>query len=133
MPQAAALTIKDGAATPVDHTFTPGAISAGVATFFERKDTLVARPQMTVSNRESNGSNPTIKAELRLTQPKVVNVTDTSGNTVAKVDHTDLGVVTFTFAKNSTLQERKNLRVLIANALLNASNAEVIDQGEQYY
>lgn len=133
MPQAVVLTIGDGESTPIAHVFTPGAITAGVATFFERKDTLVGRPQLTVSNRESNGGNPTIKAELRLTQPKVVNVTDTSGNTVAKVDHTDLGVVTFTFAKNSTVQERKNLRVLIANALLDSHNAEVIDQGEQYY
>jgi len=81
MPANAAIAIQDGASTPVTHTFSPTKIDAnGIATFEERVSGVpIGYPTITWSVRAPTKGSSTYKVTGKLTQPKVVDVTDSSG------------------------------------------------------
>lgn len=135
MPSLAPITIKDGAATPADHVFTPDRIdSSGVATFKERVSGVpIGYPTLTSSVRAPAGGSTTYKLGQRLTMPKVVTTTDVTGKIVTSVDFQDLVDVSFVLSEKGDTQGRKNLRVLLANWLLSAQAAAVIDNVESFY
>lgn len=133
MPSNAPFVVKDGAATPADHTFSPIAIDGRLASYQERKGGVpVGDPRFTISSREpvkGNGAG-VYRVVVKLTQPKVVTYTDASGKTVTTVDHVDSGEAVLLVSQNSTKQERKDVRVLLANALLASLTAAVVDDLE---
>ncbi len=135
MPSNAPITIKDGAATPADHVFAPNSIDGRLAAFQEVNSGVpVGYPKLSISSREpvKNGAG-VYRVVVKLTLPKAVTYTDASGKTVTTVDHTDTAEVTMLVGQTSTLQERKNLRVLIANALLTTQVAAVSDNLEFFW
>lgn len=132
MPQNGNVTIKDGASTPVDHTLQPAGINSqtGSASFVERVDgVLIGELALDVIIRPVTKGQPTRKATVLLHQPK--RVTDDQGNVT--VAHENLGKAEFTYSALSTSAERKNLRVLLANAILNTGVAQAIDNNETYW
>lgn len=133
MPANANIVINDGAATPVAHTFKPSRIDGDVALFFEDKTSLIGRPKLTVGVRSPNGSGDAHKVQIRITQPKVITTTDTSGKSVTSVDYEDLGTVELMVSKRGSATERKDLRVLLSNVLINSQVASVIDNAEFFW
>lgn len=135
MPANIQLIINDGAATPVAHTYLPTKIDANnVATFQERTSGVpVGYPTLTWSVRAPLPSSPSYKLVGKLTQPKVITTVDTTGKSVTSVDYTNFITVESVVSNRSTLQERKDLRVLMANALLNAVLSGSADNLESFW
>lgn len=136
MPQNTSLIIKDGQATPLDHTFLPSRIdSNNIATFTERAASgiPVGQPTITWQVRPSATSSATNKISGKLTVPKVVTTTDTSGKTVTSVDYINLATIELVTSTRSTKQERKDLRVLLSNLLLNTAIASTSDDLESFW
>nr|APG77118.1 hypothetical protein [Changjiang levi-like virus 3] len=135
MPANAAITISDGAATPVAHTFSPTKIDANnIATFQERVSGVpIGYPTITWSVRAPTKGSSTYKVTGKLTQPKVIDVTDTSGKSVKTVDYTNLATIELVVSEKSTKQERKDLRTLASNALLNTLLVASADDLESFW
>lgn len=130
MPQLAAISINDGATTPLAHNFTPVTTDGSNAKLSNKS---AAMPQgfetLTINVRDVNGSKT---AAYRVTGGFVL-------PTVAAVDGVDTVVRTsqfkfeFDISQLSTAQERKNLRVLASNLFLNALMTSVIEGPEPLY
>lgn len=133
MPANANIVINDGAATPVAHTFKPSRIDGDVAIFFEDKTSLIGRPKLTVGVRNVATGGDAHKVQIRVTQPKVITTTDQTGKSVTSVDYEDLGTIELMYSKRGSASERKDLRVLLSNALMNGSIGQVIDNGEFFW
>lgn len=135
MPQNTTIVIKDGAATPVDHTFSPSKIDANnIASFQERTSGVpVGFPTITWSLRAPVNNSPAYKIVGKLTQPKVITTTDTSGKTVTSVDYQNLGTVELVMSERSTKQERTDLRVLLSNLLKATPIIASVDDLESFW
>jgi hypothetical protein len=135
MPANTQIVINDGASTPVAHTYLPTKIdSNNVATFQERISGVpVGYPTLTWSQRAPSGNAATYKVVGKISQPKVITTTDQSGKTVTSVDYTNIGTIELVVSARSTLQERKDLRILLANSLLNATLASSADNLESFW
>lgn len=132
MPANGNLVIADGATTPVNHTYVPSGLdgSTGEARFTERTDgVFVGEPKLDVKIRPATKGQPTRKATVLITQPK--RVTDASGNVT--VAYENLGKAEFTYSSTSSVTDRKNLRVLLSNALKEPSVALAIDNNETFW
>jgi phosphoribosylformylglycinamidine (FGAM) synthase PurS component len=132
MPQNTAITIKDGATTPADHVFSPTSILANLAQWNERgsSGSLVGQPTITWSVRAPTKQSATYKVTGKLSVPKAVTVTDSTGKTVTSVDYTNLASLDVVLHERSSKQERKDLRVMMSNLLINAVIAATIDDVE---
>lgn len=135
MPQNTSIVIADGASTPVSHTFSPSRIDANnVATFQERVSGVpVGYPTLTWSLRAPNGNGTTYRLIGKLTQPKVATVTDSSGRPVVTTLYTNLGTVELVLSKESTKQERTDLRILLSNLLKAAPIVSSVDDLESFW
>lgn len=132
MPANGNITIADGATTPVNHTFNPSGLDGakGTAQFTERTDgVFVGESKLDVTVRPVTKGQPTRKVVLLLTLPK--RTTDVNGN--VSVAYENLGKAEFTYSATSSTQERKNLRVLLSNAMINAMVAQVVDNNETFW
>lgn len=136
MPQNNPITIKDGAATPTDHVFNPVLTREGVARFENQASstTLEGRESLQFGlKRPAPGGRTTVENSLVLELPKVVTGSG-SGGTVANVKlYTNKGIVTLVEDPRSSAQERKDLRVMLANALLNSTTAQAFDNAESFW
>lgn len=135
MPSNAPITINDGASTPVAHIYSPKQIAGNLAGFQEILSGVpIGYPTLTVSNREPvKGSAGVYRVTMKLVVPKVITTTDVTGKTVTSVDYSNSAEITMLLSERSTTQERKNLRVLTSNLLVNASPAAVVDNLEFYW
>lgn len=131
MPTFTPITINDGADTPVAVTFSPfgGIDSQGVARFRENTGVPMAARKLSISLRSLVAK---YKARLLLTLPSVVTET-INGVDRAKVERVGYADVNFTFAADSTAQERKDLRILTANAILHSTVEAVVDDVDAMY
>lgn len=136
MPAAANIVIKDGATTPADRTFQPaGYVGAdkNAAIFVERTSgVLVGQNEIVIARRPANGG-PTRKQTIKLTYPTTQSVTDDAGVTTQKVVYQELAAVDFVVSAQSTTQERKHLRCLLGNLMLNALVAQALDNDETFW
>lgn len=121
MPQAAAITVNDRAATPVAHTFNPRSISGDQAIFVETASAPVGERKIVVSSRKSGKNH---KVRLLIVNPTLVNET-INGVTYPKASRTAFADLTLTFSEESTLQERKDTVGFLANSL--AASVTVLD------
>jgi hypothetical protein len=135
MPSIANITIKDGAATPVDHVFKPAAVVGSLATWREQtaNGIPVGNNVLTYSVKAPASGVGAYTVQLKLVKPKVVSLTDTSGKTVNTVIRTDLWDATFKVGSDSTTQERKDLRVMSSNAAVSAIVAQAFDDLESFF
>lgn len=135
MPSIANVVIQDGAATPVSHTFKPLSVVGNLATWREQTSNgiPVGNNVLTYSVKAPANGSSVYTIQLRLSKPKVVSLTDTSGKTVNTVLRTDLFDATFKVGADSTTQERKDLRVMASNAAVNALLAQAFDDLETMF
>lgn len=135
MPQNGPITVKDGAATPTDHVFAPTAINSdNIAIFKERVGaSAVGYPTITWSVRTPGKGSTNYKVTGKLTVPKVVTSTGSDGKTVTSIDYTNLANIEFVVSEKSSKQERKDLRVLASNLLVNSAIVATVDDLESFW
>lgn len=117
MPQLASIVLTDRATTPVNHTFQPRDIVAGVAEVVESTGVPIGDNSLTVSLKKpgANGS-PRYKGVLKLVLP-IVQTQTVNGVSTPVVVRTSYATVEFSFDKTSTEQERKDAVGMIQSAL----------------
>jgi len=103
MPAFASFTVNDRAATPVAHTFVPQT-KEPLPTWREAA-AVVAGDRVFTANVKPNGVKH--RVTLRFVFPTLVSEV-VNGVTRYTVDRTQFAETTFTFTKDSTLQERKD-------------------------
>lgn len=135
MPQNNPITIKDGATTPADHVFGPVSTLNGNARFENTASSLSLghRESLTVSlKRPARGGRSTYETTVQLDIPVVKSVEGASG-TVDVLQYTNRAIVQIVVDPRATSQQRKDVRVLAANALLNMSIAVAADNAENFW
>ncbi len=117
MPQIANLVLKDRAATPVNHTFTPQGFPNGVATLVESTGVPLADKRLTiaVSKTTQGRRKVTLKVVVPVVQDQVIN-----GITSPVIVRTGYADVAFSFDASSSEQERKDLVSFVYEALSSA-------------
>lgn len=145
MPALATLTISDGQATPVAHTFTPLSIDAnGVATFidraggiplgFGRLDLSLRQPPDAKTGQNSSGR--VYKATLRLFVPTLEQTSASTSTGIQPAptkafDH--VANVQFFLPERGTTQNRKDLLAFVTNALQSGAVKTVLTDLEPFY
>lgn len=123
----AAITLNDGQATPVAHTFAArrfdqnGAakwqdISGGISAGFPTVTALLREPL-------KGSKTPSYRATIKIMAPtlEVVNASTYNGITPAPTKAYDcIGTVEFVIPERATLQNRKDILAYVANALAQA-------------
>lgn len=113
MPQLQNLVLKDRAATPKSHTFTPRNVEQNVGTVVETTGVPVGEPRFSISLRQTADN---YKAELRLMVPVVQDQIINNVSSPVAVRQA-IASATFTFAKTSTEAERNDIVGMFADAL----------------
>lgn len=118
MPALQSLVLTDRTpVTPVNHTFTPSDLSNGVGTVVESTGVKVGESKFSVSSRKTASGR--YRAALKLEIPKVENAV-IDGVTVPQVTRIAYVNVDFSFAGDSTTQERDNMVGMLASSLVKA-------------
>lgn len=130
MAQIANIAIADGAATPVTHTFIPLA-SRPDALYREAISSLplVGQGVVTLVNRSpANASLQRVRVKLELPALETASGNNAEGYTAApKVAYVNSVVVDLILPNRGTVQQRKDLRVMLSNLLKDAQVVDLID------
>jgi hypothetical protein len=143
MPQASAITINDGATTPVAHTFTPiGKDEKGVMWFEQTTPTATSplgakrigyrQTRVLDSKKQLTGMS---KVVVTLNVPTLETLANNSAGIVPPptLAYAEAVRLEFDLAERSTKQERKDTRVLLANFLAHAMAVANIDDLQPTY
>lgn len=130
MAQVAPIVVADGAATPVNHTFSPVATSPD--TFYREGISslpLVGQGTLTIVNRsQANAKLQRVRVKLELPALETIAGNNAAGYTAAPaVAYTNTVMVEFLLPARGTVQQRKDLRVMLSNALKDAQIVDAID------
>lgn len=129
MPAIGNIAIADGKGAPVTHTFTPINTSGGKASLENRNTTFAAgSEQLSVAVTRVPGKETSDQIQLELILPVVAAV-----NGVDTVVRTSKAKVVLYVSKSGSSAERKDLRVLLKNALDNALVATAVENVEWLY
>lgn len=147
MPQAANIVLADALATPVNHTFVPIGPDQSDSSIFVYEDQSQAsaagfwrltvqtiRPPVAKPGQDT--SNRNIKVRVNLYEPTLeVPVTATySGIAPApRVSYTNKAFVEFILPERSSLQNRKDLRKMIALALADTQVVSLVETLQTIY
>lgn len=129
MPAIAALSINDGLATPVAHTFSPQSTTGARANWADRSPSIPAGYR-TISHElaDPNGTRTVHKVTMGFMTPTVATVD--GSDTVVRYNSAQ---VVLNINPSSTLQERKDLMAYISNFLLNATVKTSVENLEPFY
>lgn len=118
MPAAAAITLADGQATPVNHTFNPRIFVGPGETVLINDEALTSAGQMklTLGFSAASQARPTNRVKVRFSMP--VEQTVNGVTSVAYTARFDGDIV---LPEQMTLDQRKNMAAYVANALSNAT------------
>jgi hypothetical protein len=138
MTAIAALTLADGQATPVNHTFSPVNIDAeGVAKWADRSGGIaLGFPIVSYTIRNPTKSNRNYKLTLRVVTPvlEVTSPSTATGIQPAPTKAYDLTAFTeIVLPERSTLAERNNLIAYMKNYLANAVVTSGVQNFESVY
>jgi hypothetical protein len=126
----AAITLFDGAATPVEHTFSPAGIDQnGVARLYENSDTapLDARQAISLGVKLPKAGSPVARVTAKVVMPVMDEVEPTKkiGELIANVE--------FVLPKTVSLAQRKDLLAYTSNFLAEASVIAAVQSLESIY
>lgn len=129
MPAIAALSINDGQATPVAHTFSPVTTDGSVAKWADRSPSIPSGFR-TISYEvaEPSGSRTTHKLQGGFMIPTVATV-----DSVDQVVRYSSAQVTLNIHPDATLQERKDILAYVANFFGNANVKSSVENLEPFY
>jgi len=123
MPQLTSLVLKDGAATPANHTFAPRDITNGVATLIESTGVPIGDKKVSIAlTRTQNGRQ---KVTMKLAVPTVQDqvISGISRPTAVRAAYCD---VTFSFDQTSGTQERKDVLAYMASLFGQSFTQDVV-------
>lgn len=129
MPAIATLTVNDGQAAPVAHTFSPQTTSGQRAVWADRSPTIPAGYR-TISHElvEPNGTRTVHKVTMGFHNPVVASVD--GSDTVVRYNSAQL---VLNIHPQSTLQERKDILAYVANSLGLAAVKTSVENLEPFY
>jgi hypothetical protein len=146
MPALAAITINDGAATPVAHTFNPsGPDKNGVNYFYDRSGGIaVGFPSVSIDLREprpvqaggASLASRLYRATVKVVYPVLEVTSPTTGTGIqpAPTKSYDMTVrMEFLLPERSTLQNRKDILAFAKNILANANVTSLVQDLESIY
>lgn len=129
MPTFGNISVNDGATTPVAHVFSPVTVDNGLARYANRAATTpMGQETLSIQSIEPKGPTQAYTSVLKGYLP----VTATVNGVETLVRYASFEV-RINNSQSSTVQERKNTRVLAANALLSATMASVVDDTSPVY
>jgi hypothetical protein len=129
MPAIAALTINDGQAAPVAHTFNPVTTDGSKASWADRSPTIPAGfRQISFETLSPSGSRTVYRITAGYMNPTVAAVSGI--DTVVRYSSAQ---VTLNIHPDSTLQERKDLLAYVANSLGLATWKTAVENLEPFY
>lgn len=127
MSQIANIAIPDGQGTPVTHTFYP-LRSGDKSTWRENQAGLALIGQGTVDMMVKQGPLSKIRMVLELPALETATGANASGYTAApKVAYSNKVIIEMFLPSRGTAAQRKDLRVLASNLLLNATILDTIE------
>jgi len=133
------ITINDGAATPVAHTFAPAGITGLVASYADRSGGIpVGFNTLDVSLRppSSQSREKMYLATVRIKTP-ILDVTSPSTASgiqpAPSVGYTPIAELKFWLPERSTLQNRKDLRAFVKNFMADAVVTALVETLEAVY
>lgn len=113
MAQATAISINDGAATPVAKTFNPESVTPALSVFADRTSGIaIAFPRLKVSNTFANGKSVVNRAKFQVELPVT-----TTLNGVTTTAYTLRANVDVILPDGSTDADRKHLFAFLTNGL----------------
>lgn len=134
MPQASNISLADGQATPVVHTFEPVRTGADVAHYEDKSATQYIgfwklAMQLKRPSGPSKQANRNLEAIIRLETPVLETLgTADSGLTPAPtVAFRPQVEVRFTLPERCSLQQRKDLRTMLANFMGQLTMADLVE------
>lgn len=129
MPAIASLSINDGLASPVAHTFAPQSTTGSKASWADRSPTIPAGYR-TISHEvaEPNGTRTVTKVTAGYMVPVVATID--GSDTVVRYNSAQ---VVLNVNPASTLQERKDLLAYVVNFLSNATVKTSVENLEPFY
>lgn len=132
MPQLTNIVLKDGASTPVNHTYNPNGISGTVATLVERAASGVplGLPTLTLSSTTTSQGRSKVKAVLA--RP-IVQTQSVNGVSKGIVVRTAYATVELSFDASSELQERKDQAALVKSLFDDASFTDMVNNLSTLY
>jgi hypothetical protein len=129
MPAIAALTINDGAATPVSHTFAVQGTTGQKATWLEKSAGVsIGNIKLTDEYREAKAPTSANRRLFGYEMPTVATV-----NGVTTRVRVSSAQVVFNFAQDATDQEKKDLVAYVINHLSGATVRAAIWGQEPFY
>lgn len=129
MPAIAALSVNDGLATPVAHTFSPQSTTGARAVWADRSPSIPAGYR-TISHElaDPNGNRTVHKVTMGFSSPVVAAVD--GSDTVVRYNSAQ---VVLNIHPQSTLQERKDILAYVANTLGLATVKTSVENLEPFY
>jgi len=125
------MTIADGAATPVNHTFTAKGVKNGVAKWKDQVGGVeLGMPTITFSMRESTKDNPMTKVTIKFRLPALETDPSFLVPTLAYEDSCTIEFLTHT---RDTLQNRDDLRTYVYNLLGQANMVAAVQDRENIW
>lgn len=118
------IAIADGKSTPVIHTFVPSKIGETTSVFYGPGLTLAGRERVTITRREATA---TIAGKLSI---KLETPVERTVDGTVRVEYALASYQEFVLAPLSVKQDRKDIRILSSNLLLNPLVAACIDDME---
>jgi len=123
MSAQADLVLADGQASPVNKTFSARGASLNLAVYKDVSGGIgVGLPTVTLGNKVTEGNNGALRVEVRISIPVLETISgDAGGYTPSpKVAYRMFGKAELIAPNRATLQNRKDLRAFMANALAHA-------------
>lgn len=123
------LTINDGQATPVSHTFSPNSgdgnvPGVSVISYEDRVSGIqVGFPTISISTRKPTKANKNYSVKLTVMCPVLENVSNSTVSGIAPaptVAYEAMSVINFVIPQRSTIAVRKDLLAYVRNCLANA-------------
>lgn len=131
------ITINDGAATPVAHTFGPNTLVGLVASYADRSGGIsVGYPTIQITSQVPVKNSRLYKTRIRVTLPvlETVNASTWNGITPAPTKAYDMtGIIEFIAPERSTLQNRKDIRAFIKNLMADAIVTSLVETQETIF
>jgi len=125
------IVINDGAVTPLAHTFAPNGNTGTEATYVDRATGIsIGFPTLRTGLLQAGVKQPLNKVRFRLAVPRleVVSGSSDAGFTPApRLAYLCSVDCTMIFHERSTVQDRKDIRLLFRNLLADATAIDLID------
>lgn len=132
MANFADISLNDGQATPVAHIFKVKKTVDTLSSWEDRSGGVAIGYIRLSSQTKDNADVRRVTLKVAMPTLEAVSGANPSGFTPApKVAYTTLGTVEFVIPQRSSAAEKKNILAYVKNALLNATLASLVTDGEE--